>query len=507
MTSRSPTFFVIAVAIVAFVATPFLALARPITTVGGQAALAAGFTALAAAVALVAWGRYRSSADPHAMFSALGFSVLGLQSVALIAWSLRGRFLASGVPHSGVFETGTMWWSIGWLFAAASFALGVLPRGRAGGPAPRPHVAFASALGALALADVAILLLRPTMGLLRTLEAISPGTAALGLAGPVESAIAIATGAVLLAVAWHEARAAAGGRAERAWFAAACIAAVPAQIAVPVHPVEGFPVVLLTDFVVLLTPAAALAGFLSEAKIETSRLRRAADLAEEVMGGRAEIASMVSHEIRGPVATIRGLAQTSSRHFDRLQDEERIEFLRLIEDESARLIRVADEVSLALKIDAGSIAYSFEPEDLSEVVREGIDLVDTGGHPLSLELQPDVRAMLDRARFAEAIRELVENAATYSPPGSSIGVRARRDGGSIVVEVEDGGPGIPPDRREEAFAKFPRFRPAGYEEAPGAGLGLFICRAHVRRHGGDVVAIDGPGGGTMLRITLPDQGE
>jgi signal transduction histidine kinase len=73
--------------------------------------------------------------------------------------------------------------------------------------------------------------------------------------------------------------------------------------------------------------------------------------------------------------------------------------------------------------------------------------------------------------------------------------------------VRDRGPGIDEPLRERIFDKYPGVRPPGYETAPGAGLGLFICRAHARRHGGDVVAVAAPGEGTMLRIILPiDEG-
>ncbi len=77
---------------------------------------------------------------------------------------------------------------------------------------------------------------------------------------------------------------------------------------------------------------------------------------------------------------------------------------------------------------------------------------------------------------------------------------------SAVIEVTDEGPGIPAAQREEVFQRFTRWRPRGYEEQPGNGLGLFICRGLVAEHQGEMSVEDGPDGGTMLRVRLPLEG-
>jgi two-component system, OmpR family, sensor histidine kinase KdpD len=218
------------------------------------------------------------------------------------------------------------------------------------------------------------------------------------------------------------------------------------------------------------------------------------------------IASAVAHELRNPIAAIRALAQTGASMYDGLGDDDRQEFFRLIDDEAARLSQVADEAATALKLEAGSLAYDLRDDSVAEVVREAVGGDGHADHPVSVEADGDVRARVDRVRLGEVVARLIDNAAKFSPSGAPIVVRARRDDGRAVIEVEDRGAGIDEAHREAVFDRFTHVRPPGYEDVPGAGLGLFICRAYVEAHGGRIAVCDATGGstaGTMLRVELP----
>jgi len=134
---------------------------------------------------------------------------------------------------------------------------------------------------------------------------------------------------------------------------------------------------------------------------------------------------MVAHELRGPVATIRGLAGTTLAHYDRLSDDERREFVDLIEQESRRLLSTVDQTALALKIDAGTVTVDRQPADLAEAVREGVGRVDVGDHPVTIGAERGLELPIDRRHVAEIARQLVDNAAKFSPPGAAIGVIVR----------------------------------------------------------------------------------
>lgn len=235
------------------------------------------------------------------------------------------------------------------------------------------------------------------------------------------------------------------------------------------------------------------------------RRRRRAPLSdEELRAERAELTSRITHELKNPLMSIKGLATTGMRLYDSMSDEERLEFFRLIDSEAARMKSLAEATSTALRIDAGTLTYDVRSEDLAALVEEVAWRTPAGEHAMVVEAEEGLRAQVDRVRFAEMLSNLVGNAVKYSPPDAPIEVRAYRSpDGKAVVEVADRGPGIPPEQREAVFEKYCRWRPAGYEETPGAGLGLFICRAHAEAQLGRIEIEDEPERGTMLRVTLP----
>jgi signal transduction histidine kinase len=477
-----------------------------------------------ASVGATMWVRYRSTADPHALFVAVGFSVVALQILGFaVAWP--GLVAETGFADAGPLRRalevragtlspaalGAYATQVGWLVGGACFVLARPWWERRGRPPVRAAAVYAAAAGLALVLDAAVIALDPADLVSRASER---GVSSAGFAtrvglGPTGAVLLIVALALLGAAVARELQTPEGGPSIHPWLATAFTVAAIGLVVSFARPLPFEASLRAVDLIPLIAPIIASAGLLATQRAEVSHMRRASDRAEEVLGGRAEIASMISHEIRGPVTTIRGLASTGDRHWDKLSEAERREFLRLIDQESGRLLRIADQTSTALKVDADTLPYALRPSDLAEVVREAVEKTFTGEHPVTLDLEPGIALPLDRIRFADAVTELVENAATFSPEDAPIEVRARADAeaGTVVVEIVDHGPGIPLERREAAFGKFPGFRPPGYEEAPGTGLGLFICRAHVHAHGGEVAVTETSDGSTMLRITLPNQGE
>jgi two-component system sensor histidine kinase KdpD len=222
---------------------------------------------------------------------------------------------------------------------------------------------------------------------------------------------------------------------------------------------------------------------------------------------RAETASKIAHELKNPLASIKGLASTGVKLFESMSDAERLEFFRLIDDEASRLKITIEQSATALRIEAGSVSYDLQPTDVGALVEELAWRSPHGEHPMVVETEPGLEVPLDRLRFTEVVENLLDNAAKFSPPDAPIEVRVARDDDDwVIIEIADRGPGITPEHRSSVFERFSSWRPPGYEETPGSGLGLFIARAHVLAHGGRMALEDRDEGGTMLRVTVPGGG-
>jgi two-component system sensor histidine kinase KdpD len=246
--------------------------------------------------------------------------------------------------------------------------------------------------------------------------------------------------------------------------------------------------------------AGALAWWFARSRSSRSAPRR------DPATARADLISKIAHELKNPIMAIKGLASTGSRLYDSLTDEERLDLFRMIDVEAGRLRLLGDQTSTTMKIDAGTLSYDRRDEDVGRIVEETAWRAEVGDHPMTVRAEAGLVARVDRARLAEVLANLLDNAARFSPPDAPIEVRAGRADGGIRIDVEDRGPGVPDERKPAAFDRYGAWRPVGYEEVPGAGLGLYIGRAHVRAHGGRLDILDAEPRGTILRVWLPTGG-
>jgi signal transduction histidine kinase len=459
-------------------------------------------TALAGLAAILL---YRLTADPRLVFVAVGSAGLSINLVLFdLVWqrglgSLRAFHEERLAAPGDAILVAWLLFGICALFAAPWWE-------RRGRPPLDPVTIVATTLGALAVVDLVLFLVPPTAGE-RILGPVlvAPGWLDTTLAWIAAGLLVVASLRLMLEEA---------GGSSSGWLSAAAAAAVGGPASWLLLRSDQVTAYRASQALYLAIPAvvgtSVMIASLMSARSTMSHMRRRSDRADQIVEGRAEIASMISHEVRGPVTTIRGIAATTLAHYDRLTDDERREFLVLIEQESRRMLGAVDQTALALKIDAGTLGFQIAPVELEQVVRAGVEAaaVDPDDHPVHVVAQHGVEIDADAARLTELVRQVVDNAAKFSPDGSPITVRATTGGdGEAVIEVTDRGPGIPRERRSEVFGRFARWRPSGYEERPGNGLGLFISRGIAAEHQGVITIEDGPDGGTMLRVRLPLGGQ
>ncbi len=220
---------------------------------------------------------------------------------------------------------------------------------------------------------------------------------------------------------------------------------------------------------------------------------------------RADFVSLVSHELRSPMAAVIGAARTLQDRWRMLTAEQRESFLALIGDETARLAELVGDVLDTSRIEAGTFSYRFEEVDLGRVVDEAIETavlaqqevpVVASGHGAL----PAIRG--DRTRLRQVLGNLIENAVKYSPEGGEVRVSVAAANGEVRIAVRDAGPGIPRDDQARIFEKFGRVDMPGASK-PGTGLGLFIARSIAEAHGGSLDVSCGAEPGSTFTLTLP----
>jgi signal transduction histidine kinase len=234
--------------------------------------------------------------------------------------------------------------------------------------------------------------------------------------------------------------------------------------------------------------------------------RNAAEELRRLSALRADFVSLVSHELRAPMASVIGCAATLRARWRELSADQRESFLALIEQETGRLSTLVGDVLDTSRIEAGTFTYAFGDVDVGDLVREAASMVSLGTDEVTVtasvvEPLPAVRG--DRDRLRQLLLNLLSNAAKYTVSGDEIEVRAAAaDTGAVVVSVEDHGPGIPPEQQRLVFEKFGRVNSGGRSK-PGAGLGLFIARSIAEAHGGTLDVRSDPGSGATFTIRLP----
>jgi signal transduction histidine kinase len=219
---------------------------------------------------------------------------------------------------------------------------------------------------------------------------------------------------------------------------------------------------------------------------------------------RADFVSLVSHELRSPMAAVIGSARTLQQRWRELSPEQRDAFLALIGDETNRLALLVGDVLDTSRIEAGTFSFSFADVDLASLLRDAVAAAELGQDEVPVELQlaePLPRLRADPERLRQVVANLLDNAIKYSPHGAPVDVHAWAQDGHVSVCVRDRGPGVAPEHRKLIFEKFGRA--AGGAAKPGTGLGLFIARSIAEAHGGSVAVDSADGGGAQFLLTLP----
>jgi PAS domain S-box-containing protein len=220
---------------------------------------------------------------------------------------------------------------------------------------------------------------------------------------------------------------------------------------------------------------------------------------------KLELLSILAHDIRTPLATLKGHATALLANYRRWGDEMVVEFLEAMDRTSDDLARQVDRSLALTRVEAGRMGLRPEAIDMIALIYQSIERAAGILDDMPIELDvpeslPTVRA--DSARVEEVFVNLLDNAARYSPYGKPIVISAKREGPLLQLSIADHGPGVPPDKQRMIFDRYTR----ADSEGGGVGLGLFIARRIIEAHGGKIWVTSPPPNipqGAQFIFTLP----
>ncbi|MEJ2010870.1 MAG: response regulator [Anaerolineales bacterium] len=219
---------------------------------------------------------------------------------------------------------------------------------------------------------------------------------------------------------------------------------------------------------------------------------------------KLELLSILAHDIRAPLATLKGHATALLANFRQWDDSLMEEFLSAIDRSTDQLIHQVERSLALTRVEAGRLGLRPEAVDPAALVHDVIERISgfLGQIELQLDIPEDLpKVRVDSSRMEEVLINLIENAVRYNPSDKPIILSAARTDSLLQLAVTDEGPGVPPEKQEEIFKKFARDEVEG-----GSGLGLFISRRIVEAHGGQIWVESPPEGasrGARFVLTIP----
>lgn len=218
--------------------------------------------------------------------------------------------------------------------------------------------------------------------------------------------------------------------------------------------------------------------------------------------GFAELISMIAHELRSPLASIKGFSATLVKRWDRFTEAQRLQFVKTIHSDADRMSRIISEILDLARIEAGKLELFPADAHVASAAEKAVAQLSamSGSERVSLDIVDDLTAWADPERLERAIATLVENAVKFSEEGP-IEVAAGAGGDDVVITVADKGVGIAPERLESIFAGP---GPSGQMAGPkGTGLGLHLAQRLVEVQHGTLTVASEPGVGSTFTMTLP----
>jgi len=263
------------------------------------------------------------------------------------------------------------------------------------------------------------------------------------------------------------------------------------------HRSEGLPLPVGITYAPLTSSEGGLVNIIATIR-DITRFREA----EEIKG---TFISVISHELKTPVALIKGYVGTLRRD-DATWDREIVaDSLEVIEEEADRLTIMIENLLEASRLQAGGLKLNLTDVDLKTLTERVVERfrTQTTNHQISVDMPSDFPLIMgDEERLGQVFSNLISNAIKYSPTGGEIWIRGKIQAEQLVFCITDQGPGVAPQDIPHIFDRFYR-SPDATRTTKGAGLGLYLARSIIDAHGGHIWVEPQSGDGARICFSLP----
>ena len=259
---------------------------------------------------------------------------------------------------------------------------------------------------------------------------------------------------------------------------------------------------------------------LSQRQVVTSLLNHAAVILQRDILMKAEaraqalaeadklktaLLSMVSHDFRSPLTSIKASVSSLLEEGAPLETDDQRALLQAVDHETDRLNKMVGNILDLSRLEAGAWINRRETTEVAELVGSALDSFDREDNDrIKVKIGPGVGYLIaDSVQMVQVVRNLIENALKYSPKDSLVELLISIKDGAVLIEVADRGGGLPKGDELKIFEAFYRAPSLNESSVPGVGIGLALCRGLVEANGGVLTALNRDGGGAIFRVTLP----
>ncbi|HEY9681194.1 MAG TPA: DUF4118 domain-containing protein [Oculatellaceae cyanobacterium] len=234
----------------------------------------------------------------------------------------------------------------------------------------------------------------------------------------------------------------------------------------------------------------------AQALLETNKLKTA-------------LLSMVSHDFRSPLTSIKASIQTLKSAGRDLSSEDAVNLLDAVDEETERINKMVTNILDLSRLEAGAWRPKCESIPLEELIGSALSAFNKEANArIITKIAPTIAPIYaDGVQIVQVLKNLLENALKYSPASQNVNFECRQEDDQLIIEIKDRGIGLSQDEREKVFEPFYRGKNLSESNVPGVGIGLSICKGLIEAHGGMITAANRDGGGSVFRVTLPIMSE